>query len=42
MLQSFLDGITKYSQDVEDMRALGGRKEWERKRCRIKYGRSGG
>jgi hypothetical protein len=39
MLQSFLDGTTKYSQEVEGERDLGEREEGWRKGGRIRYGR---
>jgi hypothetical protein len=40
MFQSFLEWGTKYSQEVEGRRDLGGRNEWEgKKRGRIWYGR---
>ena len=43
MLQSFLEGGTKYSQEVEDGRNLGVREEEEaEKRNRIKYERRWG
>ena len=41
MLQSFLEGRTKYSQEVEGGRDLGGREEEEGKEGRIEYGRRG-
>ena len=43
MLRSFLEGRTKYSQEVEGRRDLGGRKEGKgRKGDMIRYGRRGG
>jgi hypothetical protein len=42
MLQSFLEGGTKYSQAVEGGRNLRGTKEGEGKRGRIMYGRRQG
>ena len=39
MLQSFLDGTTNYSQEVEGERDLGEREEGWRKGGRIRYGR---
>jgi hypothetical protein len=44
MLQSFLEGGTKYPQDIEDWRDLGGREEKREKKGggRIKYGRRPG
>ena len=44
MLQSFLEGGTKYPQDIEDWRDLGGREEKREKKGggRIKYERRQG